>query len=128
MSKKTRRAADPQRALKKKYNLKTRQDEIEIDYINKLSPDEIEYINKFNEEYVNAAFESREDLSKNLHNTKALKKAVDRRNNDRKECAYTRSKASNNLKFFEDQHTEIAINNYEDYLIHKLDHGDTDEE
>ena len=124
MSKKTRRDADPQRALKKKFNLKTRQDEIEIDYINKLSPSEIEYINKFNEEYVNAAFESREDLSKNLHNTEKLRKAVDKRNNDRKQCAYTRSKASNNLKFFEDQNTDIVFNNYEDFLINMIDSKD----
>lgn len=101
-------------------NLKTRADEIEVDYLKKLSPEQLEYLNKFNEEYVNASL-NRKQLKKNLHNTKSLKQAVDKRNNERKECAYTRSKASNNLKFIDDFKGEIVIENYEDYLIDKID-------
>ena len=110
-------------ALNKNLNLKTRQDEIEIDYLNKLSEKEKEWLNKFNEEYVNASLD-RKDFNNNIHNTLELKQSCDKRNNERKECLYTREKASDNLKYIDDQSSKnIAINNYEDQLITKIDNN-----
>lgn len=108
-------------ALVKSLNLKSRQDEIEVDYINKLSVKEREWLNKFNEEYVNASLD-RENFDNNIHNTLELKQSCDKRNNDRKECLYTREKASDNLKYLGDDNSKtLTINNYEDKLIDKIE-------
>lgn len=122
--KKKRREMEPYPALKRELNLKTRQDEIEVDYLNKLNKDELEWLNKFNSEYVNASLD-RENLENNLHKTKKLKQSIDKHNNERKECAYTRSKASYNLKYIDDFKTELSVDkNYEDRLISRLDKKD----
>ena len=46
-----KRDKDPYPALNPGLNLKTRHEEIEIDYLHKLSPEEAKWLNKFNEEY-----------------------------------------------------------------------------
>lgn len=112
---------EPYPALKKELNLKSRQEEIEVDYLHKLNKEELEFLNKFNAEYVNAEFEDRKNLDKNIHNTIKLKKACDKRNNERM-CQYTRAKATNRLKYIDDENSnKIVIENYEDILIDKLD-------
>lgn len=115
---------EPYPALKKELNLKSRQEEIEVDYLNKLNNEQKEWLNMFNAEYVNAHFTDRKKLHKNIHNTKKLKQSCDKRNNDRKECVYTRSKAGSKLKYLEDIGEHVAINNYEDILINKIDSED----
>ena len=127
MPKKKKRDMEAYPALRKELNLKTRADEIEVDYLKKLTPKETEWLNKFNEEYVNASLD-RKDLSNNIHNTKKLKQSCDKRNNDRKECAYTRGKASNNLKFIDDYKGDIVIDNYEDILIDSIDNFNREED
>lgn len=101
MSKKKKRDTVLYPALRKDLNLKTRQDEIEVDYADKLTTSELEWLNKFNEEFVNANMD-RKKPKKNLHKTKKFKKEIDARNYDRKKCAYTQSKARGGLKFLED--------------------------
>lgn len=108
-------------ALKKNLNLKSRQDEIDVDYLNKLSEKEKEWLNKFNEEYVNASLD-RQNFDNNIHNTLELKQSCDRRNNERKECLYTREKAKDNLKYLSDENCKtFKINDYENSLIDKID-------
>lgn len=120
VAKQKKRDMHPYPALRKELNLRTRQDEIEIDYINKLSKEEKEWLNKFNEEYVNASLD-RENLENNIHNTKELKSKCDARNYERQKCAYTRGKAAKKIDYLEDFNNEIIIENYEDMLIKNID-------
>lgn len=116
-----KRDKDPYPALNPGLNLRTRQDEIEIDYLHKLSKEEAEWLNRFNEEYVNASLD-REDLSKNIHSTEKLKKGIDHRNYTRKKDMFTREKASGNLKYINDlTYDDRLQNDHEDNLIDILD-------
>lgn len=99
--KKNKRSETPYPALKTEFNLKTRTDLIDFDYLDKLKPEELAWLNKFNEEYANANLNSK-DLKKNLHNTKALKKDCYDRNNARNRDIFTRTKASGELDYIED--------------------------
>lgn len=84
--------------LKKHYNLKSRQDALENDYIDKLSESEKDWLNSFNEEYVNANFKHG---GKILHNTKMLKKTCFDANNARNRDVYNRAKSSGKLDSIE---------------------------
>lgn len=122
--KQTKRSKAKYPALKPELNLKTRHELIaDYDYVKQLSPKEKEWLNKFTKEYVNAEINTKQPR-KNLHRNKALKKDCYDRNNARNRCIYTRSKASWNLKFFEDisETTKGLIDtSIEDELIFKLD-------
>lgn len=87
-------------ALQPKYNLKTRTDLLDQDYLHKLSPDELAWLNKFNEEEVNASY--KKNNKENLGKTKKEKKASYTRNNARNRCILTRQKAAGRLKSLED--------------------------
>ena len=120
-SKIKKRDQDPFKNLNPGLNLKTRQEEIGVDYLHKLSNEEKEWLDKFNNEYVNASLD-REHLENNIHNTLELKQSIDKRNNDRKECFYTREKAAGTLRYTNDLKGNVSKNNdYEDKLIEKLD-------
>lgn len=99
--KKSRREKDPLAALKPELNLKSRTDLLDYDYLDKLNDKEKLWLAKFTEEYVNDHLD-RENLKKNLHNTKALKKDCDDRNNARNRCILTRAKASGHAVYLED--------------------------
>jgi hypothetical protein len=76
-------------ALNKKYNPKVRQEYIDQDYLDKLSPEEMTWMNKFMEEYNNAKFNNDEtDLDQSPEGRKA---AYDR-NNARNRCLYSQLK------------------------------------
>ena len=104
--KKNKRNSTKYPALEPKLNLKTRQELIDYDYVSKLSESEKAWLNKFTEEYVITNLD-RVDLENNLHNTKKLKQDCDRRNNQRKQDAYTLSKVSNMLFGIEDAMIEM---------------------
>lgn len=122
--KENKRSKTKYAALKPELNLKTRHELIaDYDYLKELSPKEKEWLNKFTKEYVNAEINNKQPR-KNLHRNKSLKKDCYDRNNARNRCIYTRSKASWNLKFFEDvsENNKSLINScVEDELIFKLD-------
>lgn len=108
-------------ALKKNLNLKSRQDEIEVDYLHKLNDKEKEWLNKFNEEYVNATLD-REDFNNNIHNTLELKQDCDHRNYKRRDDLYVRQKAREHLAYLDDDSSKkFKIDNYEDKLITKIE-------
>lgn len=92
-----RRSKQKYPALNPRFNLKTRTDLIDYDYLEKLSDKEKEWLNKFSEEYINASFDK-----KALHKTKALKKDCYDRNNSRNRDILTRSKASGQSLYLED--------------------------
>jgi predicted acyl esterase len=100
-------------------NLRTRQDLIYVDYLDKLTPKELEWLNKFNGEYVNASFN--EDPKKNLHKKKAQRKDCYDRNNSRNRCEWTRQKAQGKNEYLE-EHRETLSDNPEDEVIAKIDY------
>jgi len=122
--KQTKRSKAKYPGLRPELNLKTRHELIaDYDYLNDLNHKEKEWLNKFTKEYVNAEIDNRKPR-KNLHKTKALKKDCYDRNNARNRCIYTRSKASWNLKFFEDmseKNESLLKENLENELIDKID-------
>lgn len=106
--------------LDKRFNLKTRTDLLDQDYLNKLSPEELDWLNKFNKEYVSASLDGKGDL----HNTKKLKKTCYDSNNARNRDILTKAKASNQLVDYEVLVEEPGENDYEDYLIQQIDQKD----
>lgn len=88
--------------LNPKKNLKIRQDLIDYDYVNKLSPEEKEWLAKFTSEYVSGNFKKTKSKksysSKNLHKTSTARKECYKRNNDRNNDVYSVSKTNNMLK------------------------------
>jgi len=81
-------------ALEKKYNLISRQEMIDMDYLHKLNDKVKAWLNKFVEEEVNASFKHSNPLNK----TKKQRKACYDRNNARNRCILTKNKAIGNIE------------------------------
>lgn len=77
-------------ALDPKYNLKSRGDLLECDYLDQLSEKDKEWLNSFNEEYVNANFSHK---GTTIQKTKAYRKDSYDRNNARNRDILTREHA-----------------------------------
>lgn len=81
------------------FNLKrmvaNRREQLQVDYINKLSDKEKDWLNRFNEEYVLANFKH---PGKIIDGSKKAKKKSYDANNARNRCVYTMSKVSNKLQ------------------------------
>jgi hypothetical protein len=116
---KNRRESKKYPALDVSVNLRTRQDLIDYDYINKLSDKDKAWLNKFTEEFINARVDSK-NLKKNLHNTEALKKDCYDRNNARNRCILTRTKAQGLAIDLKEMKNGIRKNEEED-LIDQID-------
>jgi hypothetical protein len=141
--KKNRRSNTKYPGLRPDLNLKTRYDLLDQDYITTL-PDKkikhcsnakgdckicnnpktafvnpLEYLNDFNEEYVNDKLD-RKNLSNNKHNTPALKKDCDDRNNSRNRCILTQQKASGRMVDYEKiQEMDYSVNSPEEEMMLK---------
>jgi hypothetical protein len=125
MAKKKKRKSRREKAkhpdLDKKYNLKTRQDLLDYDYLDKLDKKSLDWLNKFNKEFVVASLDT-ENPKKNLHKNKKLIKDCFDRNNARNRDILTRAKASNQLTDYELLINETNNLDYEDSIIEKIDH------
>lgn len=100
-------------ALKPQLNLKIRYDEIrDLDYIHKLNDSEKEWLNEFMDGWVNA--NTKNKVLKN-------KTELNKRNNDRNSCIYSRNKARGNLVYLNDLSTQVGSKSDMDVLIHKID-------
>jgi hypothetical protein len=127
-------------ALDKTFNLKTRGELLDFDYVDKLNPKEKEWLNRFVEETVNASFPVKKkgtvskktgkksktvyNTNKALNKTKAKRKEIYDSNNARNRCVYTRNKAQGKLDYVEDlkiSMEEELDENMEDRLINKID-------
>lgn len=99
-------------SLKPKYNLITRQEEIQdiASYVHKLNDKEKAWMAKFVDEYVNASFSD-----KPLHKTKEKQRELYNRNNIRNRDIFTKAKASGKLDY---------IANYEGVLRKKKENDD----
>lgn len=98
----TKRDSKKYPALDPSVNLKTRTDQIDYDYINKLSEKEKAWLNKFTNEWINDVVD-RKNPRKNVYAKSRKKiKECDDRNNARNRCILTKQKASGGLKTLDD--------------------------
>lgn len=118
--KETRRSKQPHPDSDPRYNLKTRADLLDQDYLNKLSPKEMDWLNKFNREYVGASLDS-ENPKRNLHKSKRMRKDCYDRNNSRNRDVLTRAKASSQTVNYDDLIEEIDHSHNENNIIEKID-------
>jgi hypothetical protein len=116
MKKKNKRTRQKYPNLNPQYNLKTRQELIDYDYIDKLNDAEKAFLDKFTAEYTNASFEKEDPFKKgkrrklkNLHKTKKLRKKAYDANNARNRDILTRAKAQGTAHYLDD-----VIKNEED--------------
>jgi hypothetical protein len=111
-------------ALDPKFNLKTRRDLNDYDYLDKLNDDEKKWLNQFQEEFVNASFKKGK---RKLHRTKAMRKTVYDSNNARNRDILTKHKAAGGLLYLNEMNQDIYQeydnfnDNTEDAIIDQLD-------
>jgi len=117
--KQTKRSREKYPNLKPELNLKTRFEQLSIDYLDKLNDSEKEWLNKFNGEYVGASFNK--DNRKNIQKSKAHRKDSYDRNNARNRCVLTRAKATGIVDYIEEIKPERFITEQEDELIYNID-------
>ena len=99
-TKKLKRSKVKHPNLKPTYNLKTRKDLIDFDYLHKLNEAELDFLNKFVGEAIVASFDS-EDNNKNLYKNDKDKRKIYTENNARNRCILTRKKAAEELDSIE---------------------------
>lgn len=117
--KKNRRAAKRYPALDPKLNLKSRQDLIDYDYVNKLNDKEKDFLNKFSEEFINASFSAK---GKPLHRTKKMRKDCYDRNNARNRDILTKAKIMDKVDRYDAiEHTSSLEVFDEDSMIEIID-------
>jgi len=124
--KQSRRSKQQYPDLDPKYNLKTRADLLDQDYLNKLSPKELAWLNRFNKEEISASFD-KERPSRNLNKSKKSHKRCYDNNNARNRDILTREKAANRLIDYESLIKEKSHDSYEDHLIDSIDSKETRE-
>lgn len=88
----SRRSKNRWAALDPKFNLKSRQELIDFDYVDKLNDKEKDWLARFSEEYINASFDK--NPRKNIQKSKKSRKEAYDRNNARNRDILTRAKAS----------------------------------
>lgn len=94
--------------IAKNANLKSRQDNIDFDYLDRLSPNEKTWLSNFMDEYGSAWFRHDGEI---LHNTPELKKSCYDKNNSRNRDLYSRSKARSHLHYLDDCVEEVSSTN-----------------
>jgi hypothetical protein len=118
--KKTKRGMTKYPNLNPELQLKTRFELYDQDYIDKLSEKEKAWLDKFMGEWANAALDVN-NLNRNLHNTKELKKDCQDRNNARNRCILTRAKATGIIDYIEEKGLNEFSEDYEDALLTAID-------
>lgn len=91
---KNRRAQAKYPALEKKFNLPSRQELLDFDYLHKLNDREKAFLNKFVEEEINASFRHKNPLNK----SKKARKACYDRNNARNRDILIKNKILGNVE------------------------------
>ncbi len=108
--KKSRRAKTKYPALNSEFNLRSRQELYDWDYIDKLSDKEKEWLNTFSEEFNNANFNHGKKI---LHKSKLMKKDCYSKNNARNRDILTRQKAMGQHIYIEElKETEDSLKEY----------------
>jgi hypothetical protein len=117
--KKTKRSLAKYPNLKPELNLKTRFEQLDMDYIDQLSESDKKWLNQMMGEYVGASFNK--DNRKNIQKSKEHKKDSYDRNNSRNRCILTRAKATGIVDYIEEIKPERFATDVEDDLIYKID-------
>jgi hypothetical protein len=117
--KKSKRAKDPLASLKKQFTLKSRAEEVDYDYLDKLSPSELEWLAKFTNEEIHAAVKSNGKKNTFNKSKEDIKRIYDK-NNARNRCTWTREKAKGIGQYLEDHKDKLLSNNPEDYIAVKM--------
>lgn len=97
--KRNRRSKQKYPALNPEFNLRSRSDLIDYDYVDKLNDKDKEWLNSFTEEYTNANFNHK---GKPIQKKKEYKKDSYDRNNARNRDILTREKAQGAILYIED--------------------------
>lgn len=108
-------------ALDPALNLKIRNEEIDYDYVDKLSEKDKSWLNSFTEEYINANLKHK---GKKLHKSKKDRKICYDKNNHRNSDILSRGKVRDGINYFEDMRNgnDLSSNeNEEDNVISKID-------
>lgn len=104
--------------MKPELNLKTRYEQIDLDYLDKLTEEEKAWLNKFMEEYINASFNHKGVIQKS---SKHKKDSYDR-NNARNRDTLTLAKAKGMATSMSDISEDLENFGWnEDLLIAKID-------
>lgn len=90
-------------ALNPQFNLRSRTELLDYDYLSKLSERELAYLNKFTEEFVNASVDVKKRW-RNLHKTKTLIRDCFNKNNARNRDILTQQKAMGKHIYLDDIH------------------------
>lgn len=122
---KNRRERSKYPALDPKLNLKIRFEELDYDYVNKLTDKDKAWLNTFTEEYINANLNHK---GKKLHKTKKDKKICYDKNNSRNRDILSRAKVMQALSYTEELKEEKhpIDNEIENRLLSKLDGDNND--
>lgn len=86
---KTRRSQSKFPALNPRLNIRIRQEEIDFDYLDKLTPIELDWLNRFMEEYNNASFNHNGEL---IDKSDSGRKSCYDKNNSRNRDIYSDAK------------------------------------
>ena len=97
----SRRSKTKYPALNPQFNLRSRTELLDYDYLNKLSERELAYLNKFTEEYVNASVNVKKRW-RNLHKTKTMIRDCFNKNNARNRDVLTQQKAMGKHIYLDD--------------------------
>lgn len=115
---KSKRSRAKYPGLSHDLNLKTRYEEIDFDYLDKLSPEELKFLNNFVEEEIHADFRHK---GKKLNTTKKAKRRIYSKNNARNRDIYSRASASHRLDYFSGINENIGSNYDLEKLVYKID-------
>ncbi len=106
---KSRRSRVKYPNLSPSYNLKTRSELLDYDYVDKLNDTEKAWLDKFSAEFIGASFNKEDPKKKgkrrkfkNLHKTPELVKSCYDANNSRNRDVLTRAKAMGKALYIED--------------------------
>ena len=116
----TRRSKQLYPDIDPRFNLKTRTDLIDQDYLHKISHKELEWLNKFNKEEVNASFDTK-NPKRNLNKSKKARKRCYDNNNARNRDILTKAKASNMLIDYDSLVDNASSDTHEDDILNKID-------
>jgi len=112
-------------ALRKNLNLISRRDELDYDYLDKLSPKELDFLNRFTEEYVHANLKH---SGTKLHVTPEDRKICTDRNNSRNRCFKIPLLQYYYSQFKEENLEPVLIDQYEKSLLESIDKNNLFEE
>lgn len=99
-------------ALNPQFNLRSRTELLDYDYLSKLTDKELKYLNKFTEEFINASVDVKKPW-RNLHKSKKSMRECFNRNNARNRDILTQQKAMGKHIYLDDIQDVGNLNNIE---------------